>query len=269
MKQKKEKTSTATDATTVTKSSSRASRGPTPGLVLAWSGSKDLGNDRAPLIRPTTVGRSSNADWCLLDRRLSRKHFAVEPGDECFVVRDRESSNGTFVDGQKLEGAREVQAGAVVRAGECLFVIVPEIETLAPPSRSAPPLFGISGRFYASSMVEDLRIAARTGRGVLLAGETGTGKELCADAIQAILEELGVEGTLEKHNAAHFAGEDDAVATLFGVTPGAFTNVARRTGTRDQGQSPLAHRVPPPLEHPPTKAVVTRYSTKRSSGVVA
>ncbi len=223
-------TTAATTAPTLSGETTRTDRGVVPGLVLAWSDPSVLSGDRAPLRDELVVGRSSSAGWCLRDRLLSRKHFTVAVTDEGYGVRDLKSRNGTFLSGERLSAAREAGAGAVIRAGECLFVIVEDMGELAPPGGNGEAPHGIAGPFHAEPLVSRLRVAARTGRDILIEGETGTGKELAAGALHEILGELGRTGPFEAHNAAFFANEDDAVATLFGVAPGTFTSVNSRSG---------------------------------------
>jgi DNA-binding NtrC family response regulator len=202
--------------------------GPVPGLLLAWTPPGTLADDRPAVGAELTVGRGSSCDWCIPDDLLSRTHFAAGSSGGRVLVADRGSRNGTFVDGVRLTAPREVTAGAVLRAGGCVFVVAADLRAVAPPG--ARPLFGIAGPFHADGIARRLRLAARSGRHVLLEGETGTGKELAARAVHELLGAAGRGGALVAHNAARFAGEDNAVTTLFGVARGAFTGVEARAG---------------------------------------
>jgi transcriptional regulator with AAA-type ATPase domain len=200
----------------------------TPGLVAAWLPPGIVADDRAPLGGEVTVGRSSSAGWFIPDDRLSRTHFAVRREGARFLVRDLGSTNGTHVGGARLAAAREVGPGAVIRAGGCVFVVVGDIASLARPGEQSE--FGVAGRFHAATIVRQIELAARSGRHVLLEGETGSGKELAARGLHAALAALGRSGPVVAHNAARYAGEQDAATMLFGVVRGAFTGVEPRTG---------------------------------------
>ena len=64
-----------------------------------------------------TVGRHSSA-WLRIDDPLvSREHLRLRAGDDGWVVEDAGSSNGTFVDGERLERFR-VEAETTVRLGD-------------------------------------------------------------------------------------------------------------------------------------------------------
>lgn len=207
---------------------------PSPGLVLTWKPKGLVTDDRVPLEGAVVVGRSSSCSWCIRDQQLSRSHFSLEPAGARFLLRDRGSRNGLFLNGSRLDRALEIEAGAVIRAGGCLFVVVTDLGEVTPPGSNEDLHF--AGKFTADALLHRLRVAARTGRHVLIEGESGTGKELAAEFIHRVYTELDRVGDLRAHNAALFAGEDDAIGGLFGVTRGAFTGVTPRTG-----QLELAH----------------------------
>jgi len=54
---------------------------------------------------PATVGRGSHPDVRLVDRCASRVHCEISELNGTLVVRDLESRNGTFVNGQYVEQA--------------------------------------------------------------------------------------------------------------------------------------------------------------------
>ncbi len=201
---------------------------PVPGLVLVWAPPNTLLDDRAAVCSELVVGRGSSCGWCIRDNRLSRLHFSVSPAaPEGLEIRDLGSRNGVFVNGQRLGERQTIPPDTVVRAGSCVFVSVGDLLSLAPPGRSDPAM---AGTFHAPTILKQLRVAARTGHHVLLEGESGVGKELAARALHRYSLELGRDGEMFTHNSACFAGQDDAVATLFGVVPGAFSGVGARKG---------------------------------------
>ncbi len=201
-----------------------------PGLVLAWSPPELLTDDRLALLERVTIGRSSSCSWCIRDSRLSRRHFAIEPKDDGrFIVFDLGSRNGVIVDGERVSETLEIEEGAVIRAGGCLFVLVRDLATLRPPD-APQPTTDYAGRYTAWGLVRQLRVAARSRQPVLLHGESGVGKELAARAFHEAQVELTGCGGMRALNAAVFADEGDAVGSLFGVARGAFTGVAPRPG---------------------------------------
>lgn len=62
---------------------------------------------RVPLERfPASIGRADEADVTLNDDRISRIHCEVDRQNGGFVVRDKGSRNGIFLNGQRVEEAR-------------------------------------------------------------------------------------------------------------------------------------------------------------------
>jgi Inner membrane component of T3SS, cytoplasmic domain len=66
--------------------------------------------------REIVVGREG-CDLTITDRELSRRHLAVRPADGGVEVEDLDSMNGTFVDGERLQGARRLDHSARLQIG--------------------------------------------------------------------------------------------------------------------------------------------------------
>jgi hypothetical protein len=66
-----------------------------------------------------TVGRGPSNDIRLDDDEFASSHHArIEPRRDGVWVEDIGSTNGTFVNGSRLSGAKQLQPGDVVRIGE-------------------------------------------------------------------------------------------------------------------------------------------------------
>jgi hypothetical protein len=59
-----------------------------------------------PTGKTVTVGRNRDLELPLPDLRLSRRHCQLDYGLDGFVVRDLGSTNGTFVNGERLQGEK-------------------------------------------------------------------------------------------------------------------------------------------------------------------
>jgi adenylate cyclase len=78
------------------------------------------------------VGRAPNSDIPIIDPTISRRHAEVECGDATVTIRDLGSSNGTFVNGTRVD-VSPVDAGDVVTFGKVAF----RLAQVAPPSPAA------------------------------------------------------------------------------------------------------------------------------------
>ena len=63
------------------------------------------------------IGRSAPADVVLADPRISRAHCEVALADGEVIVSDLDSTNGTFVDDQRVDGTAPLPVGSILQVG--------------------------------------------------------------------------------------------------------------------------------------------------------
>lgn len=68
----------------------------------------------------TTIGRDESADIAVDDRGLSRIHFEIAWNGEVAAIRDRQSTNGTFLDDARISEV-VLRSGNVIKAGRSEF----------------------------------------------------------------------------------------------------------------------------------------------------
>jgi hypothetical protein len=80
--------------------------GPAPILIIRRP---DASSSQLEWSKPVlTVGRDSANDLVIDHPLASRRHARLEHDDQGYFVRDLESTNGTYVNGTKIEGARQL-----------------------------------------------------------------------------------------------------------------------------------------------------------------
>ena len=67
------------------------------------------------------IGRSPPADIVLGDPRVSRSHCTVELAGEDLKVTDLKSTNGTYIDGERVDGQAMLPVGSLLRVGNVCF----------------------------------------------------------------------------------------------------------------------------------------------------
>ena len=78
------------------------------------------------IARPTVVGRDSGSDIRLeRDEYASARHARLEPRLDGLWVKDLGSTNGTFVNGERITAPRLLRTGDVVRIGETELEVQP------------------------------------------------------------------------------------------------------------------------------------------------
>ncbi|HCB01470.1 MAG TPA: hypothetical protein DEP19_03720 [Anaerolineae bacterium] len=91
--------------------------GPTPGVVFPLEGEQ------------LTIGRDSSNGVAINDAEVSRKHARLTFQGGKFVIDDLGSTNGTFVNGQRLAGPVVLKAGDVVSLGEQIVLMYDAINS--------------------------------------------------------------------------------------------------------------------------------------------
>ena len=213
--------------------------------------------------RETLLGRSDTCDLQLVDLSVSREHARISRRKGSWIIRDLRSVNGTYVNGksvaeQTLGPGDEIVLGtyqlrficpakpdepsgpvAADRGVELSTRIVVLDDTVPPDlakiaRQKSVSLATVSGEnpldriVGCSAHIEEvkalIRRAARSEAPVLVRGETGTGKELVAQAIAKLSANRRPYAV-----AVNLAAVDSrlAAAELFGHERGAFTGADR------------------------------------------
>ena len=88
------------------------------------------------------VGRERSAGVYLDDKTLSREHTSFYTENGKLFVRDLESRNGTFLNGQRIRNTQPLKAGDRVKVGVATFTVMPEpgeaMPAVSAPVASAP-----------------------------------------------------------------------------------------------------------------------------------
>ena len=92
--------------------------------------------------RRLSVGRGSDQDICLPDRKISSAHALLEPTAAGYRLRDLGSTNGTYVNGHLVDGVRQLRLGDEVRFGNTRILYTdqdPSSVDWPPPAAEAGP----------------------------------------------------------------------------------------------------------------------------------
>ena len=204
-------------------------RAPLPRQVrLAVVEGPDVGATLDLGPEPAVVGHAPDCALVLHDAGVSRRHLRVELQPGGVLLRDLASRNGSFFQGGRFSELL-VGPGAVVQLGSsAIRVATAGVHGGLPPSR-AERFGGLVGRSLRMREIFALldRVAG-TRTPILICGETGTGKDLCAEALHRAGPRAGrpyVECDVSALSPTLIESD------LFGHVRGAFTGADRdRTG---------------------------------------
>lgn len=202
-----------------------------PRLRLVWAphGTAVLGHLYSLPPGVTSIGRALPEDSDGIqfpgDQALSAVHARIEvdPKDYQVRVTDCVSKNGTYVGTQRCgRSTALMKDGDVLRVGSTFLVL--RYEAAHTPDADIPSILGVS------PAARDLRLRivrlATESLPVLLLGETGTGKEVVAQALHRLAKR---SGELVRTNCAAIPASL-AESELFGHVEGSFTGAHDRQG---------------------------------------
>ena len=89
----------------------------------------DIAGQRYSLNAPSIVlGRSSEADILVDDTGVSRKHLEIQTADGVIRAVDLGSTNGSYVNGHKVDGSVELTDGSTITMGrtKIIFRLLPQ-----------------------------------------------------------------------------------------------------------------------------------------------
>jgi S1-C subfamily serine protease len=129
---------------------------PPGGFALRVESGSQAGR-MVPLGRHALViGRDPEVDLVLDDDRVSRRHAAlVADGSAGLLLRDLSSTNGTWLDDRRVEGAASVSAGTRIRIGTTWLAIVEHEVT--PPAAAATSAVTSMDQSGVRRLQEELR----------------------------------------------------------------------------------------------------------------
>ncbi len=204
-------------------------RSPQAGLVLLYA--QDL-NHLPPafvLYGNATLGRDEDCDFMVRVPAVSRQHAEIFKKGASWFIRDLNSTNGTIVDGRRVEEA-ELEQDSEVRIGDAIFKFVESgaQEFSAFPlaeskeSRQAPAMQMVGG-LQVNELNAALTSIASSSLSILILGESGTGKEVAAHQVHQQSKRSGKFCAL---NCAALP-ENLIESELFGYKKGAFSGAER------------------------------------------
>lgn len=77
-----------------------------------------------PVNDSITIGRKEDNSISIDDPYISQIHAEIIVNDGRMFVNDLESTNGTYVNGQRVKGKRELYAGDKLEIGRVIFTVI-------------------------------------------------------------------------------------------------------------------------------------------------
>jgi ABC transport system ATP-binding/permease protein len=206
-----------------------------------------------------TIGRSADSDILLSHPTISRRHAQLERlPDGRLVLTDLDSSNGVFVDGQRLEEGRVIKERERVGIGPFLFSLDKGVIhsfdsslSLRLEARQLEKVVRADGG-KKLKLLDNINLAVEPGEFVSLLGPSGSGKSTLMDCLNGRRRATG--GRVLANNEDFYRHFDNFRQSL-GYVPqkdivhgqltvaGALTYTARLRLPTDTSPAELKHRV--------------------------
>jgi len=175
----------------------------------------------------------SGNDLSLDDRKVSRHHAEITLTDNGYLLTDLGSTNGTWLDGKRVEKAY-LSPGMSLLVGDSSILFSPLEDEIVVEADREGAFAGMVGTSLRMRQIFGLlKKVAPMDVGVLITGETGTGKELVARALHS---ESGRKGEFVVLDCGSIP-ENLIESELFGHEKGAFTGAtSSREGAFERAQ---------------------------------
>jgi len=128
--------------------------------------------------RPVVIGRSPACDVVLSLPMVSSRHAILEPVDEGWQIRDLGSTNGTFVEGRRIDGPTPVGTGDVIGLGSFRLKLTGDGSNLVERSTGQSVLEAreVGVAVEGHRLIRDISLVVCPGELVAIMGPSGAGK---------------------------------------------------------------------------------------------
>jgi ABC-type multidrug transport system ATPase subunit len=174
--------------------------------------------------RTLTVGRLAECDVCIDSPVVSRQHarLVVEPGAGCFLE-DLGSTNGTFVDGQRVQGRTALAPGSRVQFASFAYLF----DGVALRQAESAGRVRLVARGLGKTVIDtatrrprallrDVNLAIEPGEFAIVFGTSGSGKSTLVDALSG--RRPASEGSV-LYNDLDLYGHFDVFRAAVGYVP--------------------------------------------------
>ena len=159
------------------------------------------------------IGRSSELEMVLIEDMVSRHHAKITTTDSEIFIEDLGSTNGTFVNGEKITSCKLKDGDRILIGTSILKLVYEEGDIMSPP----PAPIGLSA--FGASSVEDVRLptsGSNSGMNRVSSGSAvhtqHTGTQ--AGVLSGLLDQLPLPDLLQ------LFGSSKKTGCLFITTPG-------------------------------------------------
>ncbi|MEP6896037.1 MAG: FHA domain-containing protein, partial [Chloroflexota bacterium] len=166
-----------------------------------------------------TIGRDASNAIVLAMPAVSRFHAEVEKIGQRYRVRDLRSGNGTFVNGQAVNGETWVHPGDSIQIGPYRFEVDENAFSQSDQSEGVTvDIIGLNKWVNKSlNILQDISLAFKPKEFIVVVGQSGGGKSTLVDAIAGYRP--ATQGRIIVNKTIDVYKEFDAIRSTIGYVP--------------------------------------------------
>jgi class 3 adenylate cyclase len=174
-----------------------------------------LAGRRIAVDTQLVVGRV-DADVTIDDPLISRRHAVIRPVDGALEIEDLGSLNGTWVNGERVDGARRLGSGDVIRVGDAAFAVEGASSNVR-GTVLGPLARGTTASPRDARVDDELRLVTALFADVV--GSTSLGERLGPDEVKLVIGDFvtRMSRAVEQFGGIVQAYMGDGIAAFFGV----------------------------------------------------
>ncbi len=172
----------------------------------------------------TRVGKREDNDFVISDTTVSRNHLEITYKDDAFLLRDLDSTNGTFINGTRVKEAYLAPGDLIKIGNSTLEFLATDQKVRLEPSKLESFGTMVGKSIKMRQIFSILEKISPTHATVIIEGETGTGKELVARAIHENSQRKGKPFIVFDCSSV---APNLIESELFGHEKGSFTGAVR------------------------------------------
>jgi pSer/pThr/pTyr-binding forkhead associated (FHA) protein len=109
---------------------------------MTWALTVDRGKQKGTIIpirkSPFVMGRDDDCHLRTANSFVSHRHCELQTNGERITIRDCNSTNGTFINSEKIDGEAELHEGDRLKVGSLTFVVCQEEKVVETGSSDSP-----------------------------------------------------------------------------------------------------------------------------------
>jgi len=124
-----------------------------------------LNGERWLIDEAVTIGRDDNCAVVVPDRQVSRFHARLLVKEEGVLLEDLGSKNGTFYEGQRVDGPIYIQDGGLIQIALVQNFVFLSSDSTMPLGQGVLPVEPMGGRLFLASVPAAAYIVRASGAG--------------------------------------------------------------------------------------------------------